>query len=139
MSISRSLLTAIVISIADNTAPECENASTRKFIPIKFTITITLTSFTLTLTITLTLTSFTLTSFTLTLTLKLVLLSHLRTIELNVNIYIYMVYHSINVCSATQHLRYSVSMELKEFVIFQFFRCIYVYIFVFLIRIINCK
>ena len=52
-----------------------------------------------------------------------VLLSHFRTIELNVNIYIY-VYLSVNVCSDTQHRRHPVSMELKEFVIFQLFRCI---------------
>ena len=46
-----------------------------------------------------------------------VLLSHFRTIELNVNIYIH-VYHSIKICTAIQHLRHFVSMELKEFVIF---------------------
>ena len=30
---------------------------------------------------------------------------------------------TVNVCTATQHLKHSVSMGLKEFVIFQLFKC----------------
>ena len=49
-----------------------------------------------------------------------VLLSYLKTIELNI-----LVYHSVNVCTATQHLRHSASIEVKKFIIFQLFKCTY--------------
>ena len=66
-----------------------------------------------------------------------VLLSYFRTIELNVSIYIQM-YDSVNPCTATQHLRHSFAMELKEFVIFQLVKYIH-NLFLLLINIINGK
>ena len=62
-----------------------------------------------------------------------VFLLHLRTIELNI-----LVYDLVNLCTATQHIRHSVSMELKKFVIFQLSRCM-CSVFLFFIHIINLE